>query len=163
MPLAAPKDDIRAPDLTEIFSTVEFPFAYRISYLANAIVLPAYESIRREFGIIRAEYLLLVCLAHFPELTAQDVSRIARRPRNSISRAVHRMLAEGYLSRAPDPRDGRQARLQITPKGRALHEQIAARLVARQEEVLAPLDAKERQQLARLLHKMALHASQLPD
>lgn len=146
-----------------MFTAVEFPFAYRISFLANAIVLPAYESIRREFGIVRAEYLLLACLAHFPELTAQDVSKISRRPRNTISRAVHRMLAEGYLNRAPDPHDGRQARLQITAKGRRLHEQIAARMVERQEEVMAPLDAKERQQLGRLLHKMALHAADLPD
>ena len=150
------------PDLTRIFDTIEFRDAYRISYLANAIVVPGYDAIRREFGIIRAEYLLLVCLAHFPALTAQDVSRISRRPRNSISRAVHRMLAEGYLDRAPDPDDGRQARLQITPKGRALHERVAARLVERQEEVLAPLDARERRQLDALLQKLALHAAGLP-
>ena len=95
--------------------------------------------------------------------TAQDVARITRRPRNSISRAVHRMLAEGYLDRAPDPRDGRQARLKLTPKGRALHEKIAARLVARQEVILAPLDARERRQLDRLLQKLALHAAELPE
>ncbi len=151
------------PDLTRIFETIEFRDAYRISYLANAIVEPAYDAIRREFGIIRAEYILLVCLAHFPVLTAQDVSRISRRPRNSISRAVHRMLAEQYLDRAPDPDDGRQARLRLTPRGRALHEQIAARLVERQEEVLAALDAKERRQLDGLLRKLALHAAQLPE
>ena len=150
-------------DLTGIFDTAEFRDAYRISYLANAIVVPGYEGIRREFGIIRAEYLLLLCLAHAPALTAQDVSRMTRRPRNAISRAVHRMLAEGYLDRAPDPSDGRQARLALTPRGRALHEKIAARLVDRQEEVLAPLDAEERRQLDRLLQKLALHAATLPE
>ncbi len=158
-----PADDASAPDLTRIFDTIEFRDAYRISYLANAIVVPAYEAVRRQFGIIRAEYILLVCLAHYPVLTAQDVSRIARRPRNSISRAVHRMLAEGYLDRARDPQDGRQARLKLTPKGRALHEKIAVRLLERQEEVLAPLDAKERRQLDRLLQRLALHAAGLPE
>ena len=156
-------NDAASPDLTGIFDTVEFRDAYRISYLANAIVVPGYEGIRREFGIIRAEYILLVCLAHFPVLTAQDVSRISRRPRNSISRAVHRMLAEGYLDRARDPQDGRQARLKLTPKGRALHEKVAARLVERQEEVLAPLNGKERRQLDGLLQKLALHAAGLPE
>jgi len=151
------------PDLTGIFETVEFRDAYRISYLANAIVVPGYDGVRREFGIIRAEYLLLLCLAHFPVLTAQDVARMTRRPRNSISRAVHRMLADGYVDRAPDPSDGRQARLKLKPKGRTLHKKIAARLAERQEEVLAPLEPEERRHLDRLLQKLALHAATLPE
>jgi DNA-binding MarR family transcriptional regulator len=153
----------QAQDLTGIFDTVEFRDAYRISYLANAVTVPGYEAVRREFGIIRAEYLLLLCLAHFPVLTARDVARMTRRPRNSISRAVHRMLAEGYLDRAPDPSDGRQARLKLTPRGRALHRRVAARLLARQEEVLAPLDAGERAQLDALLQKLSVHAATLPE
>lgn len=160
--LSEQTSDNDAPDPARIFETVEFPDAYRISYLANAMVVPAYEAIRREFGIIRAEYLLLLCLAHFPVLSAQDVARMTRRPRNSISRAVHRMLAEGYLDRAPDPRDGRQARLRITRKGRVLHQAIAAGLRVRQEALLAPLDEKERRQLDALLRKLSAHAIGLP-
>lgn len=152
---------VQDPDLTRIFTTVEFSDAYRISYLANAIVVPTYEEIRKEFGIIRAEYLLLLCLAHYPTLNAQDVSRLTRRPRNSISRAVHRMLDEGYLNRAPDPDDRRQALLTITPAGRELHDKIAAHLVRRQEEVLAPLTSAERRQLNELLQKVSVHTANL--
>ena len=150
-------------DLTRIFDTIEFPDAYRISYLANAIVIPAYDTVRRQFGIIRAEYLLLVCLSHFPVLTAQDVARIARQPRNTVSRAVHRMLDENYIERVPDPDDGRQAHLTITPAGRTLHEQIAEVLRLRQEHVLSDLDAQERKTLSRLLRKAALNAADLDD
>ena len=148
-------------DLTRIFDTIEFPDAYRISYLANAIVIPSYDIVRRRFGIIRAEYLLLVCLSHFPVLTAQDVARIARQPRNTVSRAVHRMLAESYIERVPDPEDGRQAHLTITETGRALHVQIAEVLRERQEDVLDRLDPEERATLSTLLRKAALHASAL--
>ena len=151
----------QAQDLTRIFDTIEFPDAYRISYLANAIVIPAYDAVRRDFGIIRAEYLLLCCLSHYPELTAQEVARIARQPRNTVSRAVHRMLAEGYIDRAPDPDDGRQARLTITAKGRDLHVLIADHLRRRQEEVLGGLDPDERRTLTALLRKAALHAAAL--
>ncbi len=115
----------------------------------------------KQNAIIRGEYLLLCCLSHFPVLTAQDVARIARRPRNTVSRAVHRMLAEGYIERAPDPDDGRQARLTIKPAGRALHEKIAEYLRRRQEEVLGGLDAVERGMLATLLRKAALHTASL--
>lgn len=149
------------PDLTKIFDTIEYPDAYRITYLSNAIVMPAYDAVQRDFGLVRAEYILLVCLSHYDVLTAQDVARVARRPRNTISRAVHRMLNEGHLERAPDPNDGRQARLRITPSGRALHEEIATYLLRRQEEVLSVLSADERRTLSGILQKAALHAATL--
>lgn len=150
-------------DLTRIFDTIEYPEAYRITYLANAIVFPAYDAIKRDFGLVRAEYILLVCLSHYDELTAQDVACISRRPRNTISRAVHRMLADGYLERAPDPSDGRQARLRITGDGRALQDRISGYLKRRQEEVLSVLSPDERQTLSQILKKAALHAATLDD
>lgn len=149
------------PDLTEIFDTIEYPEAYRITYLANSIVFPAYAEIKRDFGLVRAEYILLACLSHFDVLTAQDVARISRRPRNTISRAVHRMLREGFIDRAPDPDDGRQSRLRITDAGRDLHVSISAYLTRRQDEVMGALTTQERHTLAQLLKKAALHAAQL--
>ena len=155
------KKNTESPDLTLIFETAEFADAFRISYLANAIVVPTYDDIKRDFGVIRAEYLLLLCLSHYPELTAQDVSVLTRRPRNSISRAVHRMLKEGYLRRVPDPNDGRQAHLSITPQGKAMHQKIAAYLVAREAEILGVLGKSEHKAFRKTLQKLALHASKL--
>ena len=106
------------PDTVQFLNLVEFHEAALLSYVTSGIVFPAYEAIKRDFGIIRGEYLLLLCLTHYPVLTAQDVSRLTGRPRNTISRAVNRMLKEGYLKRAPDPSDGRQAKLSITRKGK---------------------------------------------
>ncbi len=153
---------MQGPDPETIFDEIAFRDAYRMSYLINAIIVPTYEDVRRDFGVIRAEYHLLMCLAHYPTLSAQDVARLTRRPRNSISRAVHRMLDEGYLERRPHPDDGRQALLSITPAGRALHEKIAARLTERQEEVLSPLSADERDQLDGLLQRLSRHVADLP-
>ena len=137
-------------DLERLFETIEFRDAFRLTYLGNAIINPAYEAIRREFGLIRPEYTLLACLSHYSELTAQDVATISRQPRNTISRAVHR-----------DPDDARQSRLRITPKGRALHESAALVMQQRQEEVLGGLDEDERDTLSRLLLKSARFAASL--
>jgi len=146
----------RKPDLTRIFDTIEYPDAYRVTYLANAIVFPAYDAIQREFGLIRAESILLVCLSHYDTLTAQDVANISGRPRNTISRAVHRMVAEGFIQRSPDPRDGRQAMLRITEAGRAMHNAVSKYLTNRQEQVFAGLTHEERAALSALLKKAAL-------
>ena len=149
-------------DLTEIFDRNEIRDTYRISFMANSLVLPVYDGIKRDFGLSRGEYLLIFCLAHLAELTAQDVANMTGRPRNSISRAVHRMLSEGYLSRTPDPDDGRQAMLRITPRGHRLHQRIVERFIARENELLSVLTRDERQILDDLLQKLVLHTSVRP-
>jgi DNA-binding MarR family transcriptional regulator len=147
------------PVITAIFEQNEVRDTFRISYLANRLVIPIYDEIRREYGLSRSEYLLLFCLSHSDELTAQDVADVTGRPRNSISRAVHRMLGEGYLTRSPDPIDKRQALLRITRKGRYLHNQIIPRFKEQETNVLAGPIPAERNLLDRLLTKLALGIS----
>ncbi len=142
------------PQPKEFLERVEFRETALLSFVTSSIIVPAYDDVKREFGIIRAEYMLLLCLSHYPVLTAQDVSRLTGRPRNSISRAVHRMLDLGHIKRAPDPTDGRQARLTIMPSGRALHAKISEMFRTRQDLVLNNLDSTERQGLADLLRKV---------
>ena len=142
-----------------IFDSNEVRDTFRISYLANSLVLPVYDAIRREHGLSRGEYLLLFCLAHIPELTAQDVANMTGRPRNSISRAVHRMLEDGYIDRCPDPDDGRQALLTITPRGRGLHDRIVKWFMASEDAILGVLDRNERETLDRILRKLVQHTS----
>jgi DNA-binding MarR family transcriptional regulator len=139
---------------SDFLEKVEFRDAALLSFVTSAIIVPAYDAVKRDLGITRSEYLLLMALSHYPVLTAQDVSRLSGRPRNSISRAVHRMLAVGHLARDPDPMDARQARLSITETGRALHHQIAERIRLHQEEVLSPLTERERETVVDLLTKV---------
>ena len=140
---------------------VEFRDTALLSFVTSAIIVPAYDAVKRDFGIIRAEYMLLLCLSHFPVLTAQDVSRLTGRPRNSISRAVHRMLKEGFIERAPDPDDGRQSKLTITPIGREMHSQVASYVQTQHDKVLDVLQLDERKTLVKLLRKTALYITTL--
>ena len=156
--LGMTEPSLKRPEPEDFLGRVEFRDAALLSFVTSAIIVPAYDRVKREFGISRPEYMLLLCLSHYPVLTAQDVSRLTGRPRNSISRAVHRMLAEGHIGRAPDPDDGRQARLTITGTGRALHDRIASDMRERQEIVLAGLSRSERDTLATLLAKAAQQA-----
>lgn len=151
----------RAQELTDIFEMVEFPDAYKVSYLANALVVPTYEDVRRDFGLVRAEYHLLLGLAHFPELTAQDISRMTRRPRNSISRAVHRMQEQGFIKRVVDPENRRQAKLTITAEGREMHRKISKYLVERERLIFDVLSPRELKNLREVLGKLANHAANL--
>ena len=144
-----------------LLDVVEFRDAALLSFVTSAIIVPAYDEVKRDFGIIRAEYMLLLCLSHFPVLTAQDISLLTGRPRNSISRGVHRMLKEGFIERAPDPDDARQAKLTITATGRELHKKIADYVKSRQDIVLSVLQPGEREILVQLLRKTALYSTTL--
>lgn len=157
------RDEQTGADVADFIATVGLRHAYRLSYLTSAIVTPGYDTVKRETGLIRGEYLLLLCLSHQPILTAQDVARMTRRPRNTISRAVHRMLDEGYIDRAPDPEDGRQSKLTITEKGREMQTQIEQILSEREEEVVAPLSVEEHASLDAILQKLVRHAAALKD
>ena len=148
-------------DVAAFLSGLGLRHAYRMSYVTSALVTPGYDDVRRETGLIRGEYLLLLCLAEIPVLTAQDVARMTRRPRNSISRAVHRMLDEGYIDRAPDPDDGRQARLTITQKGREMQKRIEKILSAREDEVFGVLAPEDHAALDRILQKLVTHGAGL--
>lgn len=161
--MARKKSDQSGVDVAAFLDGVGLQHAYRMSYVTSAIVAPGYEAVRQETGLIRGEYLLLLCLAQEPVLTAQDVARMTRRPRNSISRAVHRMLDEGYIDRAPDPSDGRQARLTITAKGRKMQKKVEAILAQRENEVFAALDTKDHADLDRVLRKLTKHAAGLKE
>ena len=157
------KDDHAGVDVAEFIATVGLRHAYRLSYLTSAIVTAGYDAVKRETGLIRGEYLLLLCLSHQKISTAQDVARMTRRPRNTISRAVHRMLDEGYIDRAPDPSDGRQSKLTLTAKGRAMQTRIEQILSEREEEVVAPLSADDHASFDAILQKLVRHAASLKD
>ena len=144
----------RSPDMSVIFEESPIRDAFRISFVANRLVLPVYDQILRDFGINRGEYLLVFCLSHFDELTAQDIAEMTARPRNSISRAVHRMIKDGYITRTPHPTDGRQKLLRITTKGRQLQSKILPLFVNREAHILSVLDPRERAMLDRLLMKL---------
>ena len=146
-------------DLTKIFDDNEVRDTYRTSFLANSILVPIYDGIKRDYNLTRGEYLLIFCLAHYPELTAQDVANMTGRPRNSISRGVHRMLSEGYLNRTPDETDGRQVLLTITAKGRALHEELVKRFIERDKAAFSALTPTEHKTFDRLLQKLVLQAA----
>ncbi|MEM9140372.1 MAG: MarR family transcriptional regulator [Pseudomonadota bacterium] len=163
-----PSPMVKSPHTTGIdvpgfLDSLGLRHAYRLSYVTSAIVTPGYEAVKRETGLIRGEYLLLLCLDQVPVLTAQDVARLTRRPRNSISRAVHRMVAEGYINRAPDPSDGRQSRLNITDKGRETLSRAETILASREDAVFSALDAQDHRALDVILRKLTRHAAGLAD
>ncbi|GAA3225405.1 MarR family transcriptional regulator [Actinocorallia longicatena] len=71
-----------------------------------------------------------------------------------VTRQIQRLERVGYLTRVPDPIDGRAHRVRVTPAGRDAMDSIRAIGLQWMEEALSDWSASERHQLADLVHRM---------
>jgi len=129
-------------------------YGYRITSLRNWYAGPGFRLIERQFGLSEAETSVLFCLGHMAGLRAQDVSALTGHPKNSVSRAVHVLLAKKLIQRRADRADRREKTLALTPAGSTLFRKIVPIFVARQDSMLSALTARERRSLDRLLDKL---------
>ena len=132
--------------------------AYRLSWLANFYSGPIYRRLEMEKGLTRPEFVVLHCATHLPQVTARDIGQATGLPKNSISRAVQRLLRDGRISRGADAADSRALPLAVTAKGRALYDEIIEQFVAREKEMLRPLSRADRGEFDRLLGKLTARA-----
>jgi len=74
--------------------------------------------------------------------------------RSNITQLVDRLEAEKLVLRAPDPRDRRSIRAELTAEGRRLYEQGRGVLESTEQEVLACLAEPQRDELLHLLQPL---------
>jgi DNA-binding MarR family transcriptional regulator len=137
-----------------LLSQGEMGDGYRLSFLANHMVGPAYAAVERDHGLTRPEFLVLFILARQDGLTSSDIVALSGLPKNSISRGVQLAESKGFIRRRRDPDDGRRAFLLLEASGRALHALLLPQFTAQESKMLGPLDANERHQFGQLLAKL---------
>ena len=81
--------------------------------------------------------------------------------KSTMTGVVARMEAAGWVQRAPDPRDRRNALLTPTEAGAALALRFEHELRDRVLELLAPLGAEDRGALGALLSQVLRRAEEL--
>jgi DNA-binding MarR family transcriptional regulator len=76
--------------------------------------------LQREFGISHFEYLVMARLSEAPgsKLRMSTLATISGSSLPRLSQAVTRLEKRGWLSRQPDPEDGRATLALLTPGGR---------------------------------------------
>jgi MarR family transcriptional regulator, temperature-dependent positive regulator of motility len=140
--------------LKRILKNNEIAFGYRIGYLFNQFSGPVYQWTTAELGLQRPEFAVLFCIAHLPETTASDVAQLTGIPKNSVSRAVSKLIDLDLIARTPDANDARRALLHLTTVGKKRYEQILPKFKERQQRMISVLTAAERVEFNRLLNKL---------
>lgn len=131
-------------------------FAARFNYIALRYNLPLYGWIEREFGLSRVEYVVIYSLGLQDGITASEISVSTAFPKNTLSRAVNRLIKLGYIQRRIAVVDRRVQILSLSVEGRRILDTTLPRFVAVETEMLAPLSTLERDMLSTLLAKVVL-------
>lgn len=144
----------RNPNPLTVLDSKDVRIAARLSWLANFFSGPLYRQLELTQGLTRPEFTVLHCLAQCPNLTAQDICLMTGQAKNTLSRAIRRLLEDGRIDRTEDASDARALLLRLTERGAALHGQLIGLFLQREREMLRPLTAGERADLDRLLGKL---------
>jgi MarR family transcriptional regulator, temperature-dependent positive regulator of motility len=131
-------------------------FAARFNYLGLRYNQPLYGWVQERFDLTRIEFVVIYSLALYDGITASEIAGSTAFPKNTLSRAVNRLVKLGYVVRRTDAVDRRQQFLSLSAIGRAIYDEALPRFAALEQEMLAPLSLVERETLSALMAKVVL-------
>lgn len=102
-------------------------------------------------GLQKGQFVFLTRLWENPGVTVVRLARLARVDQTTATKAVQKLEAQGYLTRTPDPDDGRSHTLWPTDQARDAYQTIVAAENADLAEGLEGLTDDERRALLVLL------------
>ena len=97
---------------------------YRLSLLSNAIsgaIATVYED---KFAISMPEWRIMMILAEYPGISADDVCRRTKIEKSVVSRAVSRLLKRHLINRDMDEKDRRRSRLRLSETGLTVYDDV---------------------------------------
>ena len=150
-------------DIQELANRSTIPFAYRMAYVINWYREPLLKQIESDFGFSRPEWTVLLCLSLGDTMISKDIARITGQPRNSISRAVERLVSKRLIRRSCHGDDRRKSYLDSTERGQALFQEMVVRFEARERQMLSALSAAEQVTLDRILNKLTANVPRWQD
>ncbi len=136
--------------------------SFRVNFIAHHFNQPIYEWIARNHQLTEPEHVVLYAVGLRDGIAAEDVAASSSRPRNTLSRAVTRLLRRKLIFRKLDAGDRRRRLLYLTGSGRAILDETMPLLVAREEALTGSLSAEERETLNYLMTKVILNQAAWP-
>lgn len=96
------------------------------------------------------------------ELTAGELAALTHVTSGTMTSRLDRLSARGFVTRHPDPGDGRIVRVRLSAAGRARVDDAFAALLDGERELLSLLPSTQRDQLADQLRRLLVAAGAEP-
>ena len=82
------------------------------------------DEILAEYGFGRAHHRVIYFVGRHPGITVSELLGILGITKQSLSRVLGQLVAEGFIAQRAGPRDRRQRLLELTERGRALESRL---------------------------------------
>jgi DNA-binding MarR family transcriptional regulator len=97
---------------------------YRLSLLSNAISGAIAAVYGDKFAISMPEWRIMMILAEYPDVSADEVCRRTKIEKSVVSRAVARLLKRHLINRDMDEKDRRRSILRLSGTGLSVYDEV---------------------------------------
>lgn len=150
--------DERTPVTAGAADVQEFVIDESLGYLVNRVARSMAHQLAERMRPARigiGQWAVLLFLFDRDGLSQAELSRDVAIEPPTMVRTIDRLVRDGFVTRVPDPADGRVSRISLTDRGRSLRDELVPMAVAVNEATLARLTAQEGKALRRILTKLA--------
>ncbi len=130
--------------------------SFRLNFLSFHFNDPVYRWIETRYGLTRPDFAALYSVGLKEGVAAKNIVASVGLPKNTLSRAIQRLLQRRLLRREPDRDDLRSYALRLTHAGRAIFDETMPLMVQQQSAMLAGLNEAEQRQLCELMDRLVI-------
>jgi len=131
---------------------------YRLARLSSTVSSTIARVYDKEFGLSIPEWRVIAILGRFPGLSAVEVAEQTFLDKVAVSRAVTKLLKSGRIDREFADADRRRSILNLSEKGREVHDGVAKLALAFEKNLLDGLDEAEIENFDKVMDKLLARA-----
>ncbi len=137
--------------------------SFRLNFIAFRFNDPVYRWIETRYGLVRPEFVALYAVGLREGVAAKNIVASSGLPKNTLSRAVQKLLQRRLLKRETDASDLRSYVLHLTAAGRKIFNETMPLMVQHQTAMLDCLAEDEQRQLCALMDKLVIASPTWPN
>ena len=134
--------------------TLEEFMPYRLARLSSTVSTTIARAYDKEFGLSIPEWRVIAVLGRFPGLSAVEVAEQTFLDKVAVSRAVTKLIKNGRIDRQFADADRRRSILNLSEKGREVHDRVAKLALKFEDDLLTGLDDAEVDQFNTVMDKL---------
>ncbi|MDX1506848.1 MAG: MarR family transcriptional regulator [Woeseiaceae bacterium] len=112
---------------------------YRLARLSSTVSARVAKAYDKEFGLSIPEWRVIAVLGRYPGLSAVEVAEQTFLDKVAVSRAVTKLIRNGRIDRQFADADRRRSILNLSEKGREVHDGVAKLALQFERELLEGL------------------------
>ena len=134
---------------------------YRLSLLSNAISGAIAAVYGDKFAISMPEWRIMMILAEYPDISADEVCRRTKIEKSVVSRAVARLLKRHLVNRDVDEKDRRRSILRLSETGMSVYDEVMPIARDYEAKLLSDLSAGELETFNNMIDRLMEKAARI--